>query len=182
MATPGSGWSGGTLGGVPTTARYEVDLLFRGLVEQFSRARLPMPVVVLHAAEPDPALDGEVEAVVTAIQEAQESGGLPHRLVTGPEGGDPHRNAIALLEAVARGPWARRGPAWYRNYPTPRSRLVARSRPPPSTRSPNYRVLNGAWTSGWMPSWSGCASCTGGPPAARRTCSRPSPRCSTPPP
>ncbi|AUG82181.1 hypothetical protein CFP65_7610 [Kitasatospora sp. MMS16-BH015] len=108
-----------------TTARYEVDTLFRGLIDQFSRARLPMPVVVLHAAEADPALDAEVAAVVTAVQEAQESGGLPYRLVVPPEDGDPHRNAIAALEAIARGPWARRGPAWYRGYPTPRSRLVA---------------------------------------------------------
>ncbi|WP_441248421.1 hypothetical protein [Kitasatospora sp. McL0602] len=109
---------------MPTTAKYEVDTLFKDLVRQFSDARLPMPVVVLHAAEADPELDREVEDLVSAVQEAQENGGLPYRLVVGPQGGDPHRNAIAILEATARGPWARRGPLWYRSYPTPRSRLV----------------------------------------------------------
>ncbi|MER8186469.1 hypothetical protein [Kitasatospora sp. NPDC094015] len=114
------------LGGLPTTAKYEVDTLVKGLIDQFRAARLPMPVVVLHAEEADPALDREVTGVVTAVQEAQEGGGLPYRVVGGGVGGgDPHLNAIGILDAVARGPWARRGPSWYRSYAVPRSRLIA---------------------------------------------------------
>ncbi|MFC6593732.1 ABC transporter substrate-binding protein [Kitasatospora paranensis] len=108
-----------------TTAKYEVDALVKDLIEQFSGARLPMPVVVLYAEDDDPGLDREVESVVRAVQEAQESGGLPHQLVECPDGGDPHRNAVGILDGLAKGPWARRGPAWYRAYACPRSRLVA---------------------------------------------------------
>ncbi|TWE15321.1 hypothetical protein [Kitasatospora atroaurantiaca] len=110
---------------MPTTAKYEVDTLFKDLIDQFSGARLPMPVVVLYAEEADAGLDREVEDVVNAVQEAQESGNLPHRVVAAPEGGDPHHNAIGILDGLARGPWARRGPSWYRSYAFPRSRLVA---------------------------------------------------------
>ncbi|WP_371494275.1 hypothetical protein OG871_04090 [Kitasatospora sp. NBC_00374] len=113
------------LGGLPTTAKYEVDTLFRDLIDQFRGARLPMPVVVLYSDEADTALDREVTGVVSAVQDAQEVGGLPYRLVGGAEGGDPHLNAIGILDAVARGPWARRGPSWYRHYAVPRSRLIA---------------------------------------------------------
>ncbi|MFJ4675447.1 hypothetical protein [Kitasatospora sp. NPDC088783] len=108
-----------------TTAKYEVDALVQDLVAQFSAARLPMPVVVLYAQEDDPELDAEVRAVVRAVQEAQEGGDLPHRSVPHVSDGDPHQNAIAVLDGLARGPWARRGPSWYRGYPAPRSRLVA---------------------------------------------------------
>lgn len=110
---------------MPTTAKYEVDALFKDLVDQFSQARLPMPVVVLHAEEADAALDQEVAGLVSAVQEAQEGGGLPYRLVAGPTGGDPHRNAISILDGLSRGAWAKRGPSWYRHYAFPRSRLVA---------------------------------------------------------
>jgi ABC-type branched-subunit amino acid transport system substrate-binding protein len=113
------------VGGVRTTAKYEVDALVKDLIAQFSGARLPMPVVVLYAEDDDPGLDREVETVVRAVQEAQESGGLPHQLVECPDGGDPHRNAVGILDGLAKGPWARRGPAWYRAYAAPRSRLVA---------------------------------------------------------
>ncbi len=113
------------LGGMPTTAKYEVDALFKDLVNQFSQARLPMPVVVLHAEEADAELDREVADLVSAVQEAQEGGGLPYRLVAGAESGDPHRNAIAILDGLSKGGWARRGPSWYRHYAFPRSRLVA---------------------------------------------------------
>ncbi|GAA2157044.1 hypothetical protein GCM10009760_58720 [Kitasatospora kazusensis] len=117
---------GGTaFGGMPTTAEYEVDALFKDLVDQFSQARLPMPVVVLHAEEADTGLDQAVADLVTAVQEAQEGGGLPHRLVAGPAGGDPHRNAIGILDGLSKGAWAKRGPSWYRHYAFPRSRLVA---------------------------------------------------------
>ncbi|WP_282204655.1 hypothetical protein [Kitasatospora fiedleri] len=108
-----------------TTAKYEVDALVQDLVAQFSAARLPMPVVVLSAQEDDPELDAEVRAVVRAVQEAQEGGDLPHRSVPHVSDGDPHQNAIAVLDGLAKGPWARRGPSWYRGYPAPRSRLVA---------------------------------------------------------
>ncbi|MGW6917200.1 hypothetical protein ACWGB8_25705 [Kitasatospora sp. NPDC054939] len=108
-----------------TTARYEVDALVKDLIAQYSGARLPMPVVVLCAEEDDPELDREVEAVVRAVQEAQEDGGLPHRVVADAGGGDPHRSAVGIIDALAKGPWARRGPSWYRAYASPRSRLVA---------------------------------------------------------
>ncbi|MEU9131713.1 hypothetical protein AB0D08_26980 [Kitasatospora sp. NPDC048540] len=113
------------LGGLPTTAKYEVDTLFKDLIDQFRGARLPMPVVVLYSEEADTALDREVRDVVGAVQEAQEGGGLPYRVAGGPDTGDPHLNAIGILDGVARGPWARRGPSWYRNYAVPRSRLIA---------------------------------------------------------
>ncbi|MFD9127554.1 hypothetical protein [Kitasatospora sp. NPDC059571] len=116
---------GARVGGVRTTAKYEVDALVKDLIEQFSGARLPMPVVVLYAEDDDPALDREVEAVVHAVQEAQESGGLPYRVVADAEGGDPHRSAVGILDGLSKGPWARRGPAWYRSYAFPRSRLIA---------------------------------------------------------
>ncbi|WP_099906335.1 hypothetical protein [Streptomyces sp. TLI_171] len=102
-----------------------MDALVQDLVAQFSGARLPMPVVVLYAQDDDPALDAEVRGVVRAVQEAQENGDLPHRTVPHTTGGDPHQNAIAILDGLAKGPWARRGPSWYRGYATPRSRLVA---------------------------------------------------------
>ncbi|MEU3498506.1 hypothetical protein ABZ747_34055 [Kitasatospora cineracea] len=116
---------GAGIGGVRTTAKYEVDALVQDLVAQFSAARLPMPVVVLYAQEDDPELDAEVRSVVRAVQEAQEGGDLPHRSVPHTAEGDPHENAIAVLDGLAKGPWARRGPSWYRGYPAPRSRLVA---------------------------------------------------------
>ncbi|MEV6205576.1 hypothetical protein [Kitasatospora sp. NPDC051914] len=121
----GSARESARIGGVRTTAKYEVDALVKDLIDQFSGARLPMPVVVLYAEDDDPELDREVEGVVHAVQEAQESGGLPYRVVAGAEGDDPHRNAVAILDGLSKGPWARRGPAWYRAYPSPRSRLVA---------------------------------------------------------
>ncbi|GLW69757.1 hypothetical protein Kpho02_20560 [Kitasatospora phosalacinea] len=121
----GSGRGGTGIGGVRTTAKYEVDALVQDLVAQFSSARLPMPVVVLYAQEDDPELDAEVRSVVRAVQEAQEGGDLPHRTVPHAPDGDPHGNAIAILDGLAKGPWARRGPSWYRGYPAPRSRLVA---------------------------------------------------------
>ncbi|MFJ1756345.1 hypothetical protein [Kitasatospora sp. NPDC088134] len=123
--TSGSVRGGAGIGGVRTTAKYEVDALVQDLVAQFSRARLPMPVVVLYAEDDDPVLDAEVRAVVRAVQEAQEGGDLPHRTVPHTAGGDPHENAIGILDGLAKGPWARRGPSWYREYPAPRSRLVA---------------------------------------------------------
>ncbi|GAA5022502.1 hypothetical protein GCM10025734_78760 [Kitasatospora paranensis] len=125
LVVQGSARDGARVGGVRTTAKYEVDALVKDLIEQFSGARLPMPVVVLYAEDDDPGLDREVESVVRAVQEAQESGGLPHQLVECPDGGDPHRNAVGILDGLAKGPWARRGPAWYRAYACPRSRLVA---------------------------------------------------------
>ncbi|GJF33579.1 hypothetical protein KNE206_62790 [Kitasatospora sp. NE20-6] len=116
---------GSPVGGVRTTARYEVDALVRDLIDQFSRARLPMPVVVVYSEDDDPVLDREVEEVVRAVHEAQEGGGLPYHVVAGTGGDDPHRNAVAILDGLAKGPWARRGQSWYRAYASPRSRLVA---------------------------------------------------------
>lgn len=121
----GSARESARIGGVRTTAKYEVDALVKDLIGQFSGARLPMPVVVLYAEDDDPELDREVRGVVHAVQEAQEAGGLPYRVVAGADGDDPHRNAVAIVDSLAKGPWARRGPAWYRSYPAPRSRLVA---------------------------------------------------------
>ncbi|MFD0527042.1 hypothetical protein ACFQ1I_06845 [Kitasatospora arboriphila] len=166
-----------------TTAKYEVDALVKDLIGQFSGARLPMPVVVLYAEDDDPDLDREVRGVVHAVQEAQEAGGLPYRVVAGADGDDPHRNAVAIVDSLAKGPWARRGPAWYRSYPAPRSRLVAaiESAARHALAAPDAAGLRSTTTS--RPSSASSATCTGGPNRARPAancsgCCRP---CSTPP-
>ncbi|WP_431676822.1 hypothetical protein [Kitasatospora sp. KL5] len=162
----GSARESARIGGVRTTAKYEVDALVKDLIDQFSGARLPMPVVVLYAEDDDPELDREVEGVVHAVQEAQENGGLPYRVVAGAEGDDPHRNAVAILDGLSKGPWARRGPAWYRAYPSPRSRLVAAIEAAARHVLTAPATAGRRWTSRSRPSSPGCATCTGGPSRA----------------